>query len=635
MLFSLIGNAVAGYGLAWTARRQLAAVLLPVLAVAVLLLAALDLALGSDRTVIVNGVLLLGGDDGWWRLVVVPACWLFGLSAAALVAAGAARGRQVRAGRALVAAGRSFPVYAAGLVAIAGITGLALLPVTSAGGGWFAVALAVAVLGCAAVVAARMLVGLVAHRLGGSDWALTRGRVAGTAGAFLLGGILVPAVAAGLLPPLSPVFPALGWIAEVAGALAAAVVVAVQAGILAHVYLEQRGHDRIGEKGEAAADLAAVDARLDDWTGPRTRLLPIAVLAAAALLVPAGLAAANPTHLPSVRSHADSTTSVAAVAWPAGGHPTIATMTGARFCDNDLCDRYASVNGGPAVYDGRGAAGISADGRTVVKAMVSGGPGDGGPFVHYARCTRGGCPEAWVPVRASAREQADRPEIGAAVAPDQALWFVLAHPAGPRWRMTFLRCGEVGCERPQRYEGSSLERLTWDDGPTTTPRVLLTIDGDGRPVATVRTGTAAASLTCCDRPTTGSSFVGHPVSAWTMAGAEAVSLEPHLLRVGDRMLDLPGGAVADRSGAIAVSGTSYLVTAAEETTRPGLRVSVGATGGTAGHWQQVLWRCDAGRCAREVLDRFGAAPQSPEALAVAADGRVLIVRQDAILLVSA
>ncbi|BBH69649.1 hypothetical protein ACTI_63340 [Actinoplanes sp. OR16] len=632
------------------ASRQLAAVLLPVLGVAMLVMTVLDLALGGEGSVIVNGVTVLDADDGWWRLVLAPAFWLVGLSASALVAAGVERGRNVRPLRALVAAVRNFPVFASGLVAIAGITGLALWLVASIGSGWFGVALVVAVLLTAGVVAARMLVGLLAHQLGGFDWAITRGRVAGTAGAFLLGGVVMPLVAQALLPgelvSPAPGLPALDWFVRVAGALAVAVVVGLQAGILAHVYLEQPDADRGAPGGTPPSgaqpgggqqvDLGLVDARLDEMAGPATRLLPWAgaLLVVATLVVPA---VANPLDLPVVRSHGDSTSSAAAVAWPAGKHPTIATMTGARFCDDDLCDRYESVNGGPAVYDGQGAAGISADGETVVKAQVSGGSDNGGPYINYARCTRAGCPEAWVPLRRSAKEKVDWPEIGAAVGPDEALWFVLAFPAEKTYRIVFVRCGEVGCARPQRYEAGTVERFSWDEEFTTVARVRLTVGADGRPLATVRSGNAALSVTCdpltCANVRKGSSFLGHPVSAWeppTTVGGPAVSMEPGLLRAGDLLLTLPGDAVAGGSGAVA--GT--YATAAEQAARPGFHVTVGEPAPETGYWRQVLWRCDASRCARTPLDRLTITASGHEAMAVGADGRVLIVRQDAILLVT-
>ncbi|BAL89411.1 hypothetical protein AMIS_41910 [Actinoplanes missouriensis 431] len=540
-------------------------------------------------------------------------------------------------------------------------------------GGRTGLVLVLAVLLAGAVIGARMLVGLLAYRLGGSAWALTRGRVTVTAGAFVLGGVAVPLVFAGMVPVLPPV------VFAVLGAVGATVVVAVQGGILAQVYLLSRSGgavvpdgDRLsgaarskrysgvdgssgaarssepiagpldeGQAADGSADLADVDARLAALSGPPAGLLPWAGAAAAVLglLAPAVAAAVNPFHVPAVRSHGDTTSSVAAVAWPAGGHPVIATWTGARFCDDDVCDRYTDQNGGPTVVDENGAAGIGTDGTTV----VSGGRDDGGPFIHYARCTRDGCPEAWVPVRASAREAFDWPDLGAAVAPDRAVWFVLAHPGEKAYRITFLRCPAGNCEKPRRYEAGTVERLAGDDLYPAVPRVRLSVGVDGRPLATIRTGSALVSLSC-DSQGCGSrgaaSFISTAVSAWaspvTLRGP-AVSYEPGQVRVGERPLDVPGSRLSPRSGAVVAAGSTVYVTAAEETARPGLHVTVGEQPGPESadvYWRQVLWRCDEVRCTRQALDDFGHVA-GHEAMAVAADGRILIVRQDRILLVSA
>ena len=122
----------------------------------------------------------------------------------------------------------------------------------------------------------------------------------------------------------------------------------------------------------------------------------------------------------------------------------------------------------------------------MVKAALSGGADYGGPFIHHARCTRDGCPQAWVPVRASAREPFGWPELAAAIAPAAAVWFVLAMPGGSEepgratYRIAFIRCAEVGCARPQRHPGGTVRR-TPDDWTGGTSRAQLRIDADGRP----------------------------------------------------------------------------------------------------------------------------------------------------------
>jgi hypothetical protein len=675
----LVGNAAAGYGLAWAHRRQLLSVLLPVLATAWIGLVLLDLLLGRDHLVIIDGVPVVRGGDGevlaWARLGLVAAFWLLALSAAAMVATGAARGHAVRPGKAILAAVRHFPVFAIGMCTVAGATILGLWALAGlVGSGPVGIVLILGALAAAGVVSARMLVGLISHQLGGSDWRLTRGRVAGTAGAFLLGGVVVPLAAAGLLPGVpQPV------VARAIGAVLLTGLVAVQAGILAHVYLLQResgpqrdsgpqgegepqraselrreggpqrenelqrASELQGESGQESVDLAGVDALLAEMSG-RAPGRPWAGVVAmvVAVLAPVGVGAVNLSGAPAVRSHGDAPGGVVAVAWPAGRHPVIATMTGARFCDNDVCDRYVARNGGPAVMDDIGTAGISADGGTVVKASLTGGLDNGGPFIHYARCTRAGCREAWLPVRASAKEAFGWPDLAVAVAPDQAVWFVVAMPSaddepGPATsRITFIRCADAGCAKPQRHQAGTVERIP-DDGSLNRRRAQLSIGADGRPVATVRTGMQAFQVTCepvnCAAPRNTVVFVGQAATVWTATPDGLISLRPGMVQVGEQMVGLDGGEFAPLSGAVAVAGPHVYATAAEETTPPGFHLTIGTPAERADHWQQVLWRCDLTACRRQVLDAFEAGG-GPEMLAVAADGRVLIVRSDRILLFS-
>ena len=55
-------------------------------------------------------------------------------------------------------------------------------------------------------------------------------------------------------------------------------------------------------------------------------------------------AQANPYRAPSVLTGAGG--SAVAAVWPAGQHPIIATMSGVRFCETDLCDRSVDHHGG-------------------------------------------------------------------------------------------------------------------------------------------------------------------------------------------------------------------------------------------------------------------------------------------------
>ncbi|MBB2948168.1 hypothetical protein FB565_007951 [Actinoplanes lutulentus] len=659
MLLSLIGNTAAGYRTALTSSRQLLTVLLPILAAALLTLTVLDVLVGrfssAAGTIIVNGMLQLP-EAGWWRRVVIAAFWLVALSAATLVAIGDERGYAVRPHRAILAALRHFPVVAAGFVAIVGITGLGLWMVSGIGSGYVTLALVIAVLLAGALTAGRLLIGLAAHQLGGSDWALTRGRVVPTAGAFLLGGIVIPLLASSLFDGLV----GRTWAAWITGVVASLLVVAVQAGTLAYVYLLQRPASLTPSLSPGASvDLAAVDARLGDYSDPDpgspSRLLTWAGVAAVvlAVLAPGGVALANPFDAPVLRTHDRSTSGPVAVAWPAGKHPVIATMSGAWFCETDLCDRFIDQNGGPSMWSGRGAAGISADGNTVLKASLSGGEENGGPFIHYARCTRSGCPEAYVPVRRSAREKFEWAQLGAAVAPDQALWFVLAAAQDKTFRISFIRCPEIGCKTPQRYDGGTIERLTAYEDATDDSQIRLTVGADGRPLATVRTGSEASQVTCepvtCAKPRSVQIWVGDPGSVWAAPaslGGLALSWEQGMLRVGENILDAVGGPQAPETGAVAARDGVYYATAVEKTTKPGFHVTIGGSSSdsgvegessessTADYWQQVLWRCGEWHCTRQPLDTFGFAYSEHEVMAVSDDGRVLIVRQDRMLLLT-
>ncbi|WP_433833383.1 hypothetical protein ACQP2E_18730 [Actinoplanes sp. CA-015351] len=670
MLLSLIGNTAAGYRTALTSARQLLTVLLPILAAALLTLTLLDVLAGrvSDaETIIVNGMLELP-EAGWWRLPVIAAFWLVALSAATLVAIGDERGYAVRPHRAILAALRHFPVVAAGFVAIVGLTGLALWMVSGIGSGYFSLALVLAVLLTGALTAGRLLIGIAAHQLGGSDWALTRGRVVPTAGAFLLGGIVIPL----LVSSLGDGLVGRTWAAWITGVIASLLVVAVQAGTLAYVYLLQRPASpsllpsaSLSLSQGGSVDLAAVDARLADYSDPDpgspSRLLTWAGVAAVvlAVLAPGGVALANPFGAPVLRTNDHSTSGPVAVAWPTGQHPVIATMSGAWFCETDLCDRFVDQNGGPSMWSGRGAAGISADGNTVVKATLSGGLDNGGPFIHYARCTRSGCPEAYIPVRRSAREKFEWAQLGAAVAPDQALWFVLAAAQDKTFRISFIRCPQIGCKTPQRYDGGTVERLPADDA-TDDSQIQLTVGADGRPLATVRTGSEASQVTCepvtCAKPRSAQIWVGDPGSVWAAPatlGGLALSYEQGMLRVGENILNAVGGPQAPETGAVVARDGVYYATAAEKTTKPGFHVTIGGPGadsvsafdssfdsgaedqaGVADYWQQVLWRCSELACTRQPLDTFGFAYSEHEVMAASDDGRVLIVRQDRMLLLT-
>jgi hypothetical protein len=664
-----VTNALAGYRLARIHARALLAVLLPVLTVALLGMLALDLLLGRDQTVIINGFPVVHADDAALaNAVLVVTCWLTGLSAAALTVVGAARGLSLRPRTAILAALRRLPVFAGGSIVFGG--GTALVLTLAAGLGAVA---AVAALALAAGVASRLLVGLVARHFGGSGWALTRGRVVSTAGAVLLGGLVVPAVASMIVdrPPL----PDLAM--HVIGAMLVTVVVGAQAGIIARICL-------------VTADLSAVDARLAEslsssspvpatssavpsslpaepssssspaassslpaepssssspaasstsaavssgWGAGLPRIRVTAAVALVALMAPVAVAAVDPFSAPTVQAHGNAPGGAVAMVWPDGKHPVIATMSGARFCDDDPCENYVDHTGGPGVMDDWGTAAIGADGTTVVKAMLTGGQDNGGPFVEFAACTRQGCQQAWVPARGSAREPFEWPELAAAVAPDQAVWFALAMPRAKVFEVTLIRCPDAKCASPRRHRMRDVERLD-DDGLTGPRRVRLSVGADGRPELALRTGSMINVVTCdsitCAGTRTRSVFAGDGV--WV---APALTFEPGRIRIEDRMLPLAGAEIASRSGAVASAGSVVYATAAEAAPRPGLHIRIGeADADQSGYWRQLLWRCAGESCARRELDGM-TETTGRELLAVSGDGRVLIVRDDRILLVSA
>ncbi|HWS36814.1 MAG TPA: hypothetical protein VN408_29245 [Actinoplanes sp.] len=578
----LIGNSAVGYQLAVLHGRRLLAVLLPVLSTALLSLYLLDLLRERDRMVILDGYPAVSGTGsggtGWAKIAVVAACWLVGLAAGTATVADAEQNRTTRPLRTLTAA----------------------------------------------VVGARLLIRLIA----------TRGRVPSTAGAFVLGGIVLPLGAAFVLGDAWAALPDAFGVPL--AALLLTFVVAAQAGILAHV-----GLPTPTEVAEAAGSSADAEAEVP---GAVRRPWAAVAVAVVALVAPIGFAALNPFGVSRVESFGNAPGPVAAVAWPAGGNPVIATISGARFCDSDLCDRYVDQDGGPGVYDGYGTAAISADGTAVVKAALTGGSDTGGPFIHYSLCTRAGCPAQWFPVRASAREPAGWADLAAAVAPDHSFWFGLAtvpENDESRYELAFIRCPDSECSKPERHRAGTVARDP-EDVFAGRRRAALAIGADGRPTLVVRTGTVAHVVTCdpvgCANPRTTSTFAGAGTTAWSTDAGEpgrVIGFEPGRLQVGEQIVPLESAEIAAWSGAVAAAGSHVYATAAERADPPGLHVTVTTADEPAepAYWRQVLWRCDTGGCSRQALDGL-TQTWGREGLAVAGDGRVLIVGESRILLVT-
>lgn len=543
-------------------------VVLPLLAPTLIGLALADLLLGRGHAMVTNGLLVIDSSEGarlaWARLGLIAMFWLLALPAATLALIGAERGHTVRSLEAIVAAVRYLPALAAGMCAAA-VLAFALLwaaagVAVAVGGGLPGLVLVVGALAVAGVAAARILIGVLSHLIGGPGGAVTTGRVAGTAGAFLLGGVAVPLVLAHLADRIGgdvrvPV------VGQAIDAVLLIALIAMQAGILAHLCPQRRDPVRTGDRESGRS--TAGDARLGALSGGPMRLPGLAIAATAtaiAVLAPWGIAVANPFGAPTVRSHPDAPGGVAAIAWPAGKHPVMATTTGARFCDNDVCDSYIAHNGAPLVMDGRGDASISADGATVVSANLTGGAEDGGPFINYGRCTRAGCSQAWLPARTSAKEPVTWPELAVAIAPDQAIWFVLATPSDDdepgkaTYRISFIRCAQVGCPKPQRFDGGTMQRIV-EDNPDGRRRVRLTIGADGRPLATIRTGVEAALVTCdpvtCAQARSTWVFAGEPGRTWVAPAASAeplVTFQPDAVRIGEQLVPLSSNGIPWWSG---------------------------------------------------------------------------------------
>lgn len=680
----MVGNAAHGYDLAWTHRRRLLAVLLPVSVPLLIGTFGLDLLGGRDDAAIINGAFVFGGAAGAMslpKLALAVGAWLLAVTAGTVAAVAGLRGKEVSPLRILGLAVRQIPMLALGLCVAGGAALLALwlgFSVAGALGGPLGVVLVAVALAGVAVVAGRVLVAVPARIFGGAAgsggiWDLTLGRVLGTAGAFLLGGVVLPLIGAVLLGKLraSRVLPA---VLDVADAVFLVAVLAAQSAILAYVYLQRRDpagltdsspveDDRAGPDRAAAdsaqagsADLDAVDARLDAIAGEPSRpkrLQPWPAAAAVLVLVlvallPTAVAAANPYQAQTMRSGGDGPPGGAmTLAWPSGQHPVIVTNVGVRYCDDDLCEKYVTRNGGPPVMDRYGTAGIAADG-TVVKGALTGGQENGGPFIHYGRCTRqGGCQEAWLAARASAEEPFVWSRLAVSSAPDGALWFALAVPPPHDWEgpatieFKMIRCPDMKCERPQRYSlgtvpggmGTGMGRQEYG---------RLSIGPDGTPVASFLIGHAVHVATCapvtCANPRV--TVVGGGLAddaAWTLREAAdglvwVSNGGLHLGEQGEHIVRLVNSGFDKRSAAVATAGTGIYATTAVKAAEPfGVRLSFGPK---PQYWRLMLWHCPDPPCERLrriPLDIFEGAP-GPVALAVSDDGRVLVVREGRIIL---
>ena len=159
----LLGNVASGYHLAWTARRPLLAVLLPVVAAMLLTSALLDVLLGHGRLVIVDGVAQPLGADGlaWTKAVTTGLLWLTGLVAGVgAIVRGTGPVESLRHGLA------HLPAFAIGVVAAAGGMFLGLWAVAGLATGRALLILVIGVLAAGALVATRTLLIGIAWAVG-------------------------------------------------------------------------------------------------------------------------------------------------------------------------------------------------------------------------------------------------------------------------------------------------------------------------------------------------------------------------------------------------------------------------------------------------------------------------------------
>jgi hypothetical protein len=204
--------------------------------------------------------------------------------------------------------------------------------------------------------------------------------------------------------------------------------------------------------------------------------------------------------------------------------------------------------------------------------------------------------------------------------------------------ISLIRCARFPCAKPERHVVGTVGRAP-DDGLSDGRRGRLSIGADGRPVAAFWAGSFFHVVTCepvtCANPRVADTGAGPRDALWatpTGLDDEAVSLTGGALKIGDDWVTL-ANQIAEQSGALAVAGTRLYATAAVPTTARPAGFHVGTP---PEFWQQVLWRCERSHCDRPErvpLDVFQD-PARPEVLAVGMDGRVLIVRDDRVLLLA-
>ncbi len=513
----MLSNVTSGYGLAWARRRQLLPVLLVVLVPMAVAVFTLDVVSAAAEAPVINGVFVFSHSGGLTTIVqlaLIVLSWLLAVTAGCVTVI-----ELSRLPAALATAARRLPLLAIGLLVLMAFSAAAVwvaAHVSAIFGARLALVVLLAALAALAVVLARLVFAVATTVFGGSSWALTRGRVAATAGAFLLGGVALPLLLVWLLGSWRSALPPL--LMEAVNSIAMIAAVACQVGIISHIYL----------LGRETVSTDEVPQPVRRWWW-----VPVVAGLLAPTLASAAVAAANPYGAPTLQAHGDGPAGgPMAVAWPPAMAPIIVSNAGIRFCDDDLCTSFVSRGGGPPIMEGYGTVVISPEG-VVAKAVLMGGSENGGPFIHYGLCTRDqGCAQGWVPSRASADEPFVWAQLAPMVAKDGRLWLALAvpppigQPAPVTAELKLLRCDDAKCANPKRFSLGKVDAQPREgDGPARYGR--LSFDADGRPrllfeIDGVLRSATCAPVTCADpvigvaqrsAPSTGYSVAAEPVNA--------------------------------------------------------------------------------------------------------------------------
>jgi hypothetical protein len=132
----------------------------------------------------------------------------------------------------------------------------------------------------------------------------------------------------------------------------------------------------------------------------------------------------------------------------------------------------------------------------------------------------------------------------------------------------------------------------------------------------------------CANPRHAEGRAAPPDAVWTVTGERAVAVRSGELYDGENSAVIAPG-VAAQSGAVAIAGPYVYLTAAMPANAT--RESHVTVGESVQHWRQTIWRCTGLTCTSAPMDTYTGEARR-ELLAVADDGRILVVRDDRIVL---